>query len=76
VTAVETRPLGSDLEPGDDEPHHVVCCRDENLALCGTDVTDDAWRSDEVPPSCVVCDDLLRNPSFCPLLGWCPEYDV
>lgn len=40
---------------GDDGIDHVVCCEDENLAMCGKDVTGLEWGSDGTNQSCVVC---------------------
>lgn len=34
---------------------HVTCCMDDNLALCGTDVTEDEWVAPDSPITCVVC---------------------
>lgn len=38
---------------------HVFCCRDEDLGLCGVDLTD-ANPVDDVPydNDCIVCDEL------------------
>ena len=41
----------------DDGVTHVYCCDDIDLALCGTDITDDVL-DEESPTSCVVCADL------------------
>jgi hypothetical protein len=48
---------------------HVVCCRDDNLALCGTDVTDEPW-ADPVD-LCVVCDALAAEVARCSPTGPC-----
>lgn len=54
--SLETLPLpaptASDIR---DDLDHVTCCEDDNLALCGTDVTDDEWIPAEALTTCVVC---------------------
>lgn len=50
-------PLAERAEPqagSDDELNHIVCCDDDTVALCGTDVTEFEWREDE-ETTCVVC---------------------
>ncbi len=57
----------------DDELVHQVCCRDNDVALCGRDVSLAAWRDDgelDRPNDCVVCEDLNRG-YVCPLFGRC-----
>lgn len=39
-----------------DDLDHYVCC-DNDVALCGADVSDAEW-SEDLPDLCVVCDDL------------------
>jgi hypothetical protein len=47
----------------DDNVSHVVCECDPDLALCGTDVSEAPWLTDEDQDAeCVVCDDLERYP--------------
>lgn len=50
----------------DDELTHVCCCRDEDVSLCGVDLTDSNWDHDKQNLQCVVCDDLERS-------DWCPK---
>jgi len=55
----------------DDEPSHIVCCVDENIGLCGTDLTNVPWVDDDTPTGCVVCSDLHDVVTFCPKGGKC-----
>lgn len=41
----------------DDDLDHTVCDCDENIALCGRDVTEEPWVEDG-PNPCVVCREL------------------
>jgi hypothetical protein len=52
---------------------HVACCRNDDMALCGTDVTDAPWLDDET--SCVVCVDLDEFDA-CPFGGSCPPEET
>jgi hypothetical protein len=36
------------------DPIHLVCCCDQNLALCGEDVSDVPWADDYDQP-CPLC---------------------
>jgi hypothetical protein len=42
-----------------DDLNHIVCC-DDDLALCGTDVSAAHWSEDET--DCLVCLDLELAP--------------
>lgn len=61
--------MNTDLAPterivgwgSDDDLDHTVCC-DENIALCGRDVTDEPWVEVGSPNQCVVCEDLWDQP--------------
>ena len=67
----QSRPTGPPLDQ-DDELCHQVCCRDDNRALCGRDVTEATWRLKGSPSfDCVVCEDL-NQASYCPIVGACP----
>jgi hypothetical protein len=48
---------------------HWVCCIDDNVALCGTDVSNQPWVDIDGDCSCQSCSDLL----FCTI---CPVYKV
>ena len=50
---------------------HVVCGRNDDIALCGTSVADEPWVDADLPTTCVVCDDLELTEDFCPLGGVC-----
>jgi hypothetical protein len=39
---------------------HWTCCLDDNVALCGADVTDEPWAPFDVA-SCTVCEVVLRS---------------
>lgn len=59
---VETRtvPVQSPDRTDGDNLTHTVCCN-ENLALCGLDVTHSAWkpwRPFALPEDCVVCEQM------------------
>ncbi len=45
---------GEDCE----EALHLVCCRDEDLALCGVDLTGQDWVVPQGMPMCWACDGL------------------
>lgn len=56
---------------GNDRPGiaHRVCCVDENVAVCGLDVSEEPWvQVGEKIQRCVVCDDLGGR---CPKLPVC-----
>lgn len=64
-------PATPDTDSSDD---HWVCCRNDNIGYCGTDVSDLPW-TDFDRASCVVCDDLDESidADTCPLTGQpCP----
>lgn len=44
----------------DNEPDimHLVCDCNDDIALCGTDVSGEPWNHDSDPDLCVVCADL------------------
>lgn len=50
-----------------DNLDHYVCC-DENVALCGADVSAATWQ-EELPDLCLVCEDLDENDVDCPECG-------
>lgn len=35
--------------------NHIVCCRDDNLGLCGADLTDVEFKEESEDPLCEVC---------------------
>lgn len=52
------------------ELFHVVCCRDENAALCGIDASALEFSDGAGEQFCVVCDDLEADgPEVCPISG-------
>ena len=50
----------AELADGDPDVEHWVCCDDENLAVCGTDVTGEAWTELDDSQVCVTCRDLVE----------------
>ncbi|GHA01131.1 hypothetical protein ACFOOM_12385 [Streptomyces echinoruber] len=44
-------------QPGDDLTHTVCDCSPD-IALCGTDVTNEPWADGSEEATCVVCRDL------------------
>lgn len=78
MTILEHSSRPSHCASDDDDLDHVVCCRDENRAICGRDASDLTWT--EQPENlCVVCTDLdlvhLRSDT-CPIDGTpCPDDD-
>lgn len=57
---------------GDDELHHAWCC-DEDVALCGTDISDAETTDGEGWLHCVVCVELEAADVPCPK---CPDYGL
>lgn len=55
------------------ELHHLTCCVDDDLALCGLDVSLVAWTSGVGEQPCIVCCHLEGYPTFCPKYGTCSE---
>lgn len=53
----------ADTSGNEDGVDHVVCCEDENLAMCGKDVTGIEWATrDNGNQACVICaimDDVI-----------------
>lgn len=51
----------------DDGLIHSVCICNEDIALCGEDVTDDPWTTYEecLPEDCIVCEMM----EICPKCG-------
>lgn len=50
-----------------DEVCHSVACHDDNQAVCGADVADATWCTDEDncgAPPCPVCEDLANAEEF------------
>jgi hypothetical protein len=47
---------------------HWQCCEDPGVALCGTELDEEAGEGEL--PDCVVCEDLLEYPG-CPVRGVC-----
>lgn len=67
TTHTETRPLGAEELLDASNMSHIVCC-DDDIALCGIDVSDTPWRDDDFEVECVVCAEL--EDYDCPKCGW------
>lgn len=60
----------SSTSSDDDDLGHTYCCLDENVGLCGADLTD-APEMDGCT-DCVVCIDLDRVGDYCPRRDFAP----
>ena len=81
---METRPpMTAPYDFETDNPHpcadlelvHLTCCDDENVALCGLDLTGLGWSTEEdlaSLPACVICDGQDEH-DRCPRYGECRE---
>lgn len=56
----------------DNELHHVVTCYSDDVALCGLDVKDLSWATEDEETNCIVCLDL-EDTEPCICCGGCPE---
>lgn len=54
----------------DDDLHHVTCC-DDDIAMCGLDVTDVPWGDGEGEVLCPLCAIAEEEDLACPVPG-CP----
>lgn len=69
TTAISEAPLVTTDGPNgtDDDLDHLFCC-DENVAMCGADISDDEIVEDgSLLFPCVVCKDMEYRP--CPKCG-------
>lgn len=58
----DTRSTGGDS----DDLWHVYCCKDEDLGLCGTDLSDmEECEPDVCDDICIVCDDIDNLEDAC-----------
>lgn len=65
MTVTEPAPT-ADTSTGDDaDLLHISCCLNDDLALCGLDVTGVDHADDLIEPVCVVCVDLVDT-DHCP----------
>jgi hypothetical protein len=59
---------------GDDTDLCHLTCYDDNIAMCGLDVTGHDWIGDNVDlPPCLLCDYIDRENLPCPIAGCQPE---
>jgi len=69
MTGAQVRDLSVvDRQEGPTGVVHFTCCEDENTAMCGRDITNDAWDTDE--PDCPDCD--AQDKALIPVDGECP----
>lgn len=62
------------LEEVDEEQGHWVCCEDDDLALCGIDLTEVPWCTEDDGPTCQRCDDL--NNRLSDQCQGCPAFTI
>lgn len=57
----------------DDNTIHKICCEDDNVALCGEDVTDHEWAPAgwDGEATCAGCRYIENRTTWCPVLGAC-----
>lgn len=73
MTTIEIAPTTGDLLLGDSEMSHASCCRDDDVSLCGIDVSGLETLAPASTVDCIVCRELDEC-SVCPLTGQvCPE---
>jgi hypothetical protein len=53
-----------------DDDNHYACCDDERIALCGTDLTEHCWITNEEQINCQTCIRLDQADA-----GWFASYD-
>lgn len=44
-----------ELSANDDEPDCIVCCMDDDAALCGRDLSEEEWAADDDDNVCAEC---------------------
>lgn len=76
MSQIETlTPPQAGAQQGQPDVFHTTCCEDDDLALCGLDVSDLPFTDGEDEQNCIVCEDLyLNHPSDCPRFGVCPVW--
>lgn len=65
-------PLDAPIEHETDI-NHIVCCKDENVAFCGEDMSDASWVVDGAAVFCLPCREVDRQSTECPFGRKCPE---
>ncbi|MFJ1653474.1 hypothetical protein ACIOC2_19205 [Streptomyces sp. NPDC088337] len=45
-----------------DDLTHAICGCNEDLALCGADVSGEPWAGEAEEVNCIVCQDLMWSP--------------
>jgi hypothetical protein len=66
--AIDDRPVTTSAGQDDDDFDHIICC-DDNVAMCGRDVTLDEWSENEENPECPLCTYLWDSGLPCPVAG-------
>lgn len=64
MSATQLAPSTTDITT-DDELDHITCCVDENISLCGLDLTDVPWV-DDFTNLCRMCAELDDVPDDTP----------
>lgn len=59
------------LGPPKDSLAHIMCCSDEDIAMCGGRLTGKIVEAHEPAASCLVCEDLWSQRTYCPKGGQC-----
>lgn len=59
-----------EVEPEEHRIDHVVCCDDHDRALCGEDVSELRFSSDDDGPICLMCA-VRERTHVCPMYGAC-----
>lgn len=56
----------------DADRHHIVCC-DDDIAICGQDVSQHAWSDGKGTAQCQTCRRMERDGEPCPVPGCDPK---
>lgn len=70
MTATVTEPTLTGWDDDNEDPVHLFCC-DENIAMCGVDLTDHDFVPDDAPDedTCRLCVIVEQNGWACPVPG-------
>ena len=69
-TSTSAEPAATTTEA--DDLNHIVCCDDDNLAMCGLDLTEVEWMARGALPDCPTCERLWEKDEDC-YAGECPH---
>lgn len=62
-TSVQPADIGDDFDV-----IHTPCC-DEDVAICGEDLTGEPWVEDDEGIPCPLCETALADDALCPVRG-------